>query len=130
MREITTIEELMKVLEGNGCFGLRGASDHDLEVADRGYLDCSLDLWDSRECDFEDGVETLNGTSALGVNEYMSADEVLERYKGALGYATIHHTTKTVYLLNDTHQEYGVDENEVVLGHDGYGADIVAIVKL
>ena len=33
-------------------------------------------------------------------------------------------------LIRDKHFEWGEDENEVVLGHNGYGADVVAVVKL
>ena len=129
MKKITTIEKLMEALEGTGYFGLRGASEHDLEIEDRGYLDCSLDLWDKRDCNYDEEAELLSGTSAINVNEYLDEEEVMTKYKKALGYATNYHGNTKVYLLNDKHAEYGDDEEEVVLGHDGYGADIVAVVE-
>ena len=130
MKKITNIAELMEALEGTGYFGLRGASEHDLEIEDRGYLDCSLDLWDKRDCRYDEEAELLSGTSAINVNEYLDEAEVMTKYKTALSYATKHHGNSKVYLLNDKHAEYGDDEEEVVLGHDGYGADIVAVVEL
>ena len=130
MKKITNIEELMNTLEGSGYFGLRGASKHDIKVAKRGYLDCSLDLWDSRDCDYDEDAKVLNGTSAIGVNEYMDKSHIVKLYKEAKGYANNHHDTDVVYLLNDKRQEQGYDENEVVLGSNGYGADVVAIVEL
>lgn len=134
MKTITTVEELMNELENGGYnyYGLRGASEHDKEILDSGrdYLDCSLDLWGERDCDFEDDVDCLNGTSAISVNDYMSLDELKERYNKALGYATNHHGTQTVYLLADKNGDYGDDEHEVVLGSNGCGADVLAIVIL
>lgn len=130
MKKITTVAELMDELTKSGYFGLRGASEHDIEIADRGYLDCSLDLFDRRDCDYDEDADLLSGTSAISVNDFMSEDELTARYNDALGYAQNHHGTNTVYLLSDDCKEYGEDENEVILGHNGYGADIVAIVEL
>lgn len=130
MTTITTLDELMAALEGTGYWGLRGASEHDVEVSDRGYLDCSLDLFDRRDCDYDDDAETLNGTSAISVNEYMSESEVMERYEQAKNYSEYHHGTNVVYLLNDKNSEYGEDENEVILGSNGCGADVIAIVDI
>ena len=130
MKIITTIAELMEALEGTGYFGLRGASEHDLEVEDRGYLDCSLDLWDKRDCRYDEEAELLPGTSAINVSEYLDEEEIMAKYKKALGYATNHHGNNKVYLLNDKYAEYGDDDEEIVLGHGGYGADIVAVVEL
>lgn len=134
MKTITTVEELMNELENGGYnyYGLRGASEHDLEILDSGrdYLDCSLDLWDERDCDLKDDVDCLNGTSAIFVDDYMSLDVLKDRYTTALGYATNHHGTQTVYLLGDKNGEYGDDEGEIVLGSNGCGADVLAIVNL
>lgn len=124
MKTITTISELMAELESGeyNYYGLRGATEHDVEVADRGYLDCSYDA------DDDVVVGDLNGTCGLNVHEYNSESELMERYNRALKiYAW---KTKTVYLIADKNCEYGVDEDEVILGGNGYGADVVAIVKL
>lgn len=70
MKKITTIDELMEVLESNeyNYYGLRGASEHDLEIMDRGYLDCSQDNWNERDCDWHDDAEMLQGTSCIGID--------------------------------------------------------------
>lgn len=126
MKTITTIEELMQVLEEtSGNFGLRGATEHDVEIADRGYLDCSFDNWDG-SYDYEN-EEKLSGTSAVCVTEYMSNSELQKRYNVAKSYAT---WTDVVYLVSDENCELGSDDGEVVLGHNGYGADIIALVNL
>lgn len=131
MKTITTIEELMNELEnGSGYWGVRGASEHDIEVSDRGYLDCSLDLFDRRDCDYDEEAEMLNGTCAIGINSFMEEGTIEERYEQAMRYASNHHMTNVVYLLNDSNCEYGEDENEVILGSNGYGANIVAIVDI
>lgn len=139
MREITTVAELMEEIEnGHGAYGFRGASEYDLEhraeFEERGYLDCSFDLWDSRDCDYVEDTARLNGTSAIfagiGGDTWIDENKVKAAYDAALGYAHNHHFTDVVYLVKDKNFEYGEDESEVVLGHNGYGADIVAIVKL
>lgn len=125
MKVITTMVELMEMLENtNGYCGLRGASEHDLEVAERGYLDCSIDNWDG-SYDYEN-EELLSGTSAICVTEDMEENELLECYNRAKEYATF---TQVVYLISDSVSEYGYDEDEIVLGHNGYGADIIAEVR-
>ena len=128
---INSIDEIMSKLEGNGYFAFRGASEHDIEVADRGYLDRSLDLWDSRGISYDDEAELLNGTSGIGINSYMDKSEILKRFEMAKGYAKNHHGTNVVLLISDTTEDYeGADENEVILGHGGYGADVIAVVNI
>lgn len=124
MKKITTVGELMDVLDGDGYFGLRGASEHDIDIADRGYLDCSYDWVDNVMTDNQ-----LNGTCAIGICDFLSADEITKRYKRALSYARAK-GTNTVYLLHEGDCEYGEDEHEVILGYNGYGADVIAIVEL
>ena len=128
---INSIDEIMSKLEGNGYFAFRGASEHDIEVADRGYLDRSLDLWDSRGISYDDEAELLNGTCGIGINSYMDKSEILKRFEMAKGYAKNHHGTNVVLLISDTTEDYeGADENEVILGHGGYGADVIAVVNI
>lgn len=135
MKTITTIEGLMSELEsGNyNYYGLRGASEHDIEIGGRGYLDCSFNLvvdCNTRDCEYKKGVERLSGSSAIQVDSYIDEVENIKSYNEAKGYANNHHHTDIVYLLGDSDSEYGEDENEIILGHNGYGADVVAIVKL
>lgn len=126
MRKITTLEELMETIENTyrHC-GLRGASNADLENLERGYLDCSYD-WVDNSCT----GEQLNGTCAIGVNEWLSEAEVAERYNRAMEMYAATFGTNAVLLIADDTQEYGEDENEVILGSNGYGADVIAIVEL
>ncbi|MBQ8296855.1 MAG: hypothetical protein IJX77_03630 [Ruminococcus sp.] len=125
MTTITTLEELREAIEsGNyNYYGLRGAHESDLEKLERGYLDCSY--WWERD---EPTDESLSGTCALGVNEYISDEEIFRRYTDARDFYG--RETQTVLLIADKNQEYGADENEVILGSNGYGADVIAIVKL
>lgn len=125
MREITSISELMAELEsGNyNYYGLRGAYQSDMDAANaNGYLNASY-VWE----DGEQTGEQLNGTCALGVNDCMSESTIMERYERALA---MYSEIGTVLLIADKNQEYGNDENEVILGSNGYGADVVAIVRL
>ena len=131
MKKITSVEELIEILENNsGNFGLRGASEHDIEIADRGYLDCSLDTWGERDCPYDEDAEKLSGTSAIYVSNDLDTEEIVDRYQMAYGYAKNHHMTDTVYLISDSSYDWGIDENEIVLGHNGYGADVIAVIEL
>lgn len=125
MREITSMSELMAELEScnYNYYGLRGAYQSDMDAANaNGYLNASY-VWE----DGEQTDEQLNGTCALGVNDCMSESAIMERYERALAkYSEI----GTVLLIADKNQEYGNDEDEVILGSNGYGADVVAIVRL
>ena len=121
---ITTIAELQEELESGkyNYYGLRGAYKDDMNNLNRGYLDCSS-VWE--DGDYLD--EKLNGTCAVGVNEYLSKNELYQRYDMAL---SMYSRTGDVLLIADNNEDYGVDENEVILGNNGYGADVVAIVRL
>ena len=128
---INNLDDIMSKLNGNGYFAFMGASEHDIEVANRGYLDRSLDLWDSRGISYDDETELLNGTSGISINSYMDKSEILKRFEMAKGYAKNHHGTNVVLLISDSNEDYeGADENEVILGHGGYGADVVAVVDI
>ena len=124
MREITSISELMAELEsGNyNYYGLRGAYDTDLDKLDRGYLDRSY-IWE----DGEQTEEQLSGTCALGVCDNLTEQQIMDRYATA---RNRYSENGTVLLIADKNQEYGNDENEVILGGMGCGADVVAIVRM
>jgi len=125
MKAITTIEELMQELESHkyNYYGLRGSSAEELEKVNDGYLKECSSVW-------EDGTPTdekLNGTCAVGVFDELPKSEIMSRYNTAKNRYSV---DGTVLLIADSEQEYGNDENETILGHDGYGADVVAVVKL
>lgn len=125
MKKITTIEELIAEIESGSYsyYGLRGASRQDLANAEsRGYLDPSHEWIDNVRSD-----ELLNGTCALGIDECMSVRTIMDRYERA---AKMYSKIGTVLLIADKAQEYGNDEDEVILGSDGFGADVVALVEL
>lgn len=126
MKKITTIEELMEILESGeyNYYGLRGATNHDVANIERGYLECSYNWVDGEKTD-----EQLDGTCALSVGDFLSEREILRRYNRIAMY-TAQHGTSTILLIADNNQEYGEDENEVILGSNGYGADVVAIVEI
>ncbi len=86
---------------------------------------------ESRGISYDDEAELLNGTSGIGINSYMDKSEILKRFEMAKGYAKNHHGTNVVLLISDTTEDYeGADENEVILGHGGYGADVIAVVNI
>ena len=126
MKKITTIEELMEILESGeyNYYGLRGATNHDVANIERGYLDRSYNWVDGEKTD-----EQLDGTCALSVGDFLSEREILRRYNRIAMY-TAQHGTSTILLIADNNQEYGEDENEVILGSNGHGADVVAIVEI
>lgn len=121
---ITTISELIDAMMVNdyNYYGLRGAYPEDMDNLSRGYLDCSS-VWE--DGDYLD--EKLNGTCAVGINEDLSEAELIRRYNTALN---VYSRTGDVLLIADYNETYGDDENEVILGNHGYGADVVAIVRL
>ena len=127
MRTITTIEEIVEIIESvtyNYC-GLRNATEHDLELiaGGRDYLDCSYD-WDfENDCMSDD---KLNGSCAIEINEYMDTNVLLKRYQQS--YET--YSGNTILLIADKCGEYGNDENEIIIGSNGCGANVLAIVNL
>lgn len=125
MKKITTIAELIAEIEnGNySYYGLRGASNHDMANAEgRGYLDPSHIWSDNEMID-----ELLNGTCAVGITDSMSSDRIADIYDRCLH---AYSTAGTVLLIADRDQDYGEDDGEVILGSNGCGADVVAIVEL
>lgn len=126
MKKITTIEELMEILESGeySYYGLRGATNHDVANIERGYLDCSYNWIDGEKTD-----EQLDGTCALSVGDFLSEKEIMRRYNRLAMY-TAQHGTGTILLIADNNQEYGEDEDEVILGSNGCGAYVVAIVEI
>lgn len=127
MMTITSISELMSIIEEGkyNYYGIRGASESDMENLDRGYLDCSYD-WD----DNESTGEQLGGTCALGINEYTSEEKAEKICKRALNMYAKCNRTNTVLLIADNGQEYGNDDGEVILGSNGFGADVIAIIEI
>lgn len=105
-------------------YGLRMTTDRDEELISKGaeYLDCSIDAFE----DSETYGEKLSGTSALGVHDFMSECELEDRLQDLKA----HYAGHRVILIADSRQEYGDDPDEVVLGSNGYGADIVAEVTI
>lgn len=126
MKKITSIAEFMHELEtgGHAYYGLRAATHHDLDNIERGYLDCSFDWVDGEKTDHQ-----LDGTCAIGICDSLSESEIMRRYKRLSMYNAAHGTGTTL-LVADGGCEYGEDEDEVILGSNGYGADVVAIVEL
>ena len=126
MKKITNIEEVMNEIEKSGYFGFRSATEHDMEVINQGrdYLDCSHD-WIAGEGTMTE--DFLPGSCAIEINEYMSADEIKERYDQTSEYPM---ESGVILLVGDSCGEYGNDENEIILGHNGCGADVIAIVEL
>lgn len=126
MREITTIEELMEEIEhGNyNGYGLRKATDHDMELINKGrtYLDVSYDAFDN-ETYFD---SPLNGTCAIAVYDFMNKSELRKRYEQVDNV----YFGDTILLIADDDCECGNDDNEVILGSNGYGANIVAVVRI
>lgn len=125
MKKITTIADLIAEIENGdyNYYGLRGASNHDMANAeDCGYLEPSHDWSDNEMSD-----ELLNGTCAVGITDSMSSDRIADIYDRCLH---AYSTAGTVLLIADREQEYGEDDGEVILGSNGCGADVVAIVEL
>lgn len=127
MMTITTINDLLEILENGNYsrYGLRGASESDMDNLDRGYLDCSYDWADN-----ESTGEQLDGTCALGITEYDSDDMLTKKYERALNMYAKCNGTETVLLIADNTYEYGNDDGEIILGSNGFGADVIAIVKI
>lgn len=125
MKKIT-VAEIMEILEENkyNYYGIRGASESDMENLERGYLDCSYD-W----CDNESTGEQLNGTCALDINEYMSENKIANICERAYKMYAKCNGTNTILLIADNTQEYGNDDGEIILGN-GFGADVIAIIEM
>ena len=117
-------------------FGFRGLTEHDMELIKEGKteLDKSTDDWDNREiAEYADDTEKLSGTSAISIDQwedwkYEDEDKALgileAQYKKALGYSTEYHKVGEVALIAGDFEEYGYDEDEIVIS----GAEILAII--
>lgn len=129
-----SLKEVMETMEQEaGYYGFRGASRHDLEtLKGRECLDASLDLWDERDCDYQEGdSDKLNGTSAICITEYMEMDELKKWFNYAKGYADNHHGTGVVLFVYGDYSDCGDDEHETVLKCDFEdGAKVIAEVVL
>lgn len=118
---IKTIEEIRELLGKENYCGFRNLTDADIERIESGetYLECSH-VW-------EDGEmldELLPGTSAIYVSDDMEDAEIINRY-----YHTLNIYSGTVIaLIGDRYSEWGNDENEIIIGANGYGANVLAIV--
>lgn len=111
-------------------YGFRGASKHDLELAEKsGYLGASLDTWDSGNQTYHEEADELCGTSAVAINEYMDVEELRNRFEMAMNDYAAGHGTNVVYLVSGENSEYGDDEHEVILKDDfENGARVIAEV--
>lgn len=131
--EKMNLEQVMDIMEREtGCYGFRGASKRDLEILKKSeYLKASIDLWDERDCDYKEDRDTLNGTSAICITEYMEMDELKKRYDYTKGYADNHHDTGVVLFVYGDSSDYGDDEREILLKCDfEEGAKVIAEVAL
>ena len=125
LNNLTSVEEIMDVLESGkyNYYGFRNATDHDIKLINKGqeYLDPSFDWTDNVR-----SKNKLDGTSAIEITEYMSDADIQKKYKQTLnGY-----TGNTILLIGDKHGTYGEDDGEIILGSNGYGADVIALIKL
>lgn len=124
IEHISTMKELMDILESGkyNYYGFRGASRHDIRNAlSSGYLE--------RSNDWIDGVQTdnvLDGTCAVSVGDFLSDSEIRNRFNRVK--RVYSYSTKTVLLVAGDSEDYGEDEDEVIISDNGYGADVVAIV--
>lgn len=124
MKKITTYEELMNELESGAYnyYGLRKATNHDIELIESGrdYLDCSFDWVDNSRTD-----TLLDGTCAIWITEYMAESELKKRHDLVEKYEG-----KTILLLGGKKGTPGEDNGEIILGGNGYGADVIALVEI
>jgi len=123
-----TLNEVKDLLEGSGYFGFRGLSGihGQAEYQEGEILDCSIDDWDNRGIEYNPELPRLDGTSEIGVNEYMEDEEIVEMYQKALKYSDC----GKVILINGDRQTYGVDQDEVVISYMGDGARCLGYVEL
>jgi hypothetical protein len=126
--KILTLDVVKEILEDSGYFGFRGLSGiyGSTEYAEGDILEYSIDDWDGRDIEFNDGLDRLDGTSAIGVNEYMEDEKIIEMYKKALRYSDC----GKVILINGNRQTYGADQDEVVISYKGDGAMFLGYVEI
>lgn len=123
MIKVKTIEEIRELMEKENYCGFRNLTDADIERIESGetYLECSHD-WD----DGEMLEELLPGTSAVYVSDDMEDEEIIDRYNQSLNC----YYGEVIALIGDRISEWGNDENEIIIGANGYGANVLAIVEL
>lgn len=123
MIKVKTIEEIRELMEKENYCGFRNLTEADIERIESGetYLECSHD-WD----DGEMLEELLPGTSAVYADSDMEDEEIIDRYNQALNC----YYGEVIALIGDRTSEWGNDENEIIIGADGYGANVLAIVEL
>lgn len=129
MKTITTINELMEILESGeyNRYALRGATPENIEQMERGYLDCSFDF------DYENGVpsdEYLDGTCGLEIREELPESTIELMYKNAKKLYCAAHGTDVVLLIAGNAYDWGADDDEVIIRNGGRGADVIAIVNI
>lgn len=126
VKRISNIDDLVEELESlnYSYYGLRGATNKDMSLLSRGYLDFSTD-WDF-EYDRPSGEE-LDGTSALVVSDTMTNNQILKVYNRA---KTMYGKTGVVLLIGGEYSDYGDDEDEIIISQGSHGADVVAIVEI
>lgn len=78
-------------------------TQYNAEMMSRGYLDVSYRWIDNEITD-----EKLNGSSAVYVDDYMSKDELLKRYKAVIK-TYPKNGVDTILLIRDKHFEWGED---------------------
>lgn len=126
MKKITSIEEIMEILESGeyNYYGIRAASQNDMKRIEDGknYLECSHNWIDNEITD-----ELLNGTCAIGIYDSDTAKQIAKAIERTKIYP---HETGVILLIADKNMEYGEDDGEVILGNDGYGADVIGIIEL
>lgn len=124
-KNFTSIEDIISELDKAeyNYYGFRNATEHDLEILDSGrtYLDASHEWIDN-----EDTEENLGGSCALHISDEMSPYKIKQRYDQCLNT----YYGNTILFIADNNSEWGNDENEIILGSNGYGADVLGFVKL
>lgn len=126
VKRISNIDDLVKELESLNYehYGLRGATNKDMSLLSRGYLDFSKDL--DFEYDRPSDTE-VDGTSALVVGDTMTENQIVRLYNRA---KTMYSKTGVVLLIGGDDSDYGDDEDEIVISQGSHGADVVAIVDI
>mgnify|MGYP003398054788 CR=1 FL=1 len=56
----------------------------------------------------------------------MSEEEIFEKYIQCKK----NYCAEAILLVADNESEWGNDEDEIILGSNGYGADVIAIVNI
>lgn len=123
IKEFLSLDDVMNELEKHNYkyYGFRNATEHDLELINSGqtYLEPSHEWVDNKDTE-----ENLNGSCAIYISDEMSFDNIRKRYKKCLN----SYFGDTILLIADNNSEWGEGENEIILGSNGYGADVLGFV--